>query len=507
MKLYLRALVFGALVALLNPVWALRAPIVPIPGYEILEYLESSGEQYIDTGIVYASDTKLEQRFCFSGTPGKMEQMGALDSVSGIYHRFHWGVADGATLRYLKWVGSGFETTVYPDADGWVNVTLDAALTQFTESGHSTISLFARKNEGAYKCGNFRVGQTCIWKGGVLVRNMVPVRRKSDNVLGLYDYCQSKFYENEGTGEFEAGSAMDFFMITKPIPDILHPIDLPFEAYCPLPEVRDGKGRLLTKDVDYTVEWTDNARYGMGTCTVTGAGDFVNARPLSTTFVIAPKVNLPKEFQQLFYLETTGTVHYIDTDIHPTLNTRIMVLVQMTAKANTQVIGILDTPQWRRFHLAGKWINSSKHYFAGGVGGSESQYTNDDGLVIDAGWNVLTMDTLNKTLSVNGGANYNILATSGNLPTVSTLRIFGRASNDSTYNIGNPVKIAYVGIYECDEKAYEFIPCRRKSDGTLGLYDVVGKQFYVNNGSSEGGFVAGPEVGDVGSNGLVVIVR
>ncbi|MBR5457422.1 MAG: hypothetical protein IKV56_01530, partial [Kiritimatiellae bacterium] len=91
MKIYLRAFILGVLVALLNPVWASRAPIVPIPGCDILEYLQSSGEQYIDTGIVYAKDTRLEQRFCFSGTPGKMEQMGALDSVSGIYHRFHWG--------------------------------------------------------------------------------------------------------------------------------------------------------------------------------------------------------------------------------------------------------------------------------------------------------------------------------------------------------------------------------------------------------------------------------
>lgn len=218
MKLYLRALVFGALVALLNPVWALRAPIVPIPGYEILEYLESSGEQYIDTGIVYASDTKLEQRFCVVNFNGKQMQMGAIDAVPGtdpvVHHRFHWGVKTYNTLQYVAGVGIGGNPgDIIADSDGWVNLSLDATAVgqNYTESGHSSIGLFGRNSGGTFTCGNFRVGQTCIWKGSNLVRNMVPVCRKSDSVLGLYDYCESKFYENEGSGYFVAGPAMKLF--------------------------------------------------------------------------------------------------------------------------------------------------------------------------------------------------------------------------------------------------------------------------------------------------------
>ena len=178
----------------------------------------------------------------------------------------------------------------------------------------------------------------------------------------------------------------------------------------------------------------------------------------------------------------------------------------MTTKANTQVVGILDTPNWRRFHLAGKWVNASRHYFAGGVGGYETQYTTDERLLIDAGWNKLTMDAANQTLSVNDGTTY-ALGTSGTLPTESTLRIFGRASNLSDYSVGNPVRIADVAIYEGGEKMHEFIPCRRESDGVLGLYDTVAKQFLVNSGSAEGGFVAGPELEEADSNGLVIFVR
>ena len=75
------------------------------------------------------------------------------------------------------------------------------------------------------------------------------------------------------------------------------------------------------------------------------------------------------------------------------------------------------------------------------------------------------------------------------------------------YSVGNPVRIADVAIYESGEKTHEFIPCRRKSDGVLGLYDTVAKQFLPNSGSAEGDFIAGPELEEADSNGLVIFVR
>ena len=485
------------------------ASIVPVPGYDILEYLESSGTQYIDTGVVYANDTKLTQRFCVVDFAGAMMQMGALDRIANVWHRFHWGVAGESTLRYIKWIGLGNvgQTTLPAGADGWVDVSIDASDQSYTEDGHSTIAIFARNESGTFTCGKFRVGITRIWKGTDLVRLLVPARRLSDNALGLYDYCEPKFYENGGSGEFAAGPAMKYLVVAKAIPDSLQSIDSPVEAYCPLPVVKEVfTGRTLTKDVDYTVAWTNNTRFGEGTCTVSGAGDYATATPGSATFLIVPQAKLPHEFQRLLYLETTGTVHYVDTDIHPTANTRITAVAQTTANANTYLVGILDTPQWRRFHLGAKWMINQKLYLAGGVGGNETQYTNDDRLLIDAGWNKLTMDAANKVLSVNDGTTYE-LGTSGTLPTESTLRIFGRMSNSESHNVGNPVRIADVAIYESGEKTHEYIPCRRESDGVLGLYDVVDKLFLVNSGSAEGGFLAGPELKDDWVSGFIYIVR
>ena len=46
-----------------------------------------------------------------------------------------------------------------------------------------------------------------------------------------------------------------------------------------------------------------------------------------------------------------------------------------------------------------------------------------------------------------------------------------------------------------------------KSYGVLGLYDIVGKQFLVNSGSAEGGFLAGPGLKEASASGLTIFVR
>lgn len=46
-----------------------------------------------------------------------------------------------------------------------------------------------------------------IWDDGTLVRDFIPVYRKSDNKPGLYDLVNGVFYSNEATSgsDFTAG--------------------------------------------------------------------------------------------------------------------------------------------------------------------------------------------------------------------------------------------------------------------------------------------------------------
>jgi hypothetical protein len=62
-------------------------------------------------------------------------------------------------------------------------------------------SIDSRKAVGRlFKCN--------IYNGGQLVRNFIPAKRRSDNIVGLYDAVNKQFYTNAGSGSFTAGPVL-----------------------------------------------------------------------------------------------------------------------------------------------------------------------------------------------------------------------------------------------------------------------------------------------------------
>ena len=51
----------------------------------------------------------------------------------------------------------------------------------------------------------FRVYSAYVKKNNTYVKNVIPCRRKSDNVIGMYDTVTNTFYTNQGRGTFIAG--------------------------------------------------------------------------------------------------------------------------------------------------------------------------------------------------------------------------------------------------------------------------------------------------------------
>ena len=54
--------------------------------------------------------------------------------------------------------------------------------------------------------GSFKTYYWKIFDNNVLVRNYIPCYRKKDNVVGLYDNINDKFYVNLGEGIFDKGN-------------------------------------------------------------------------------------------------------------------------------------------------------------------------------------------------------------------------------------------------------------------------------------------------------------
>ena len=191
-------------------------------GYTELEYIESSGTQYIDTGVVLKSKATVTTVGRFLSVP-----LGGPETI--------WGFLGGDTLpRWGCSIYAGYwlmnlnatTTSLAADANKhtFVNNTNGSISYESLVDGvslygrkefpqpqaytNNTLSayIFARNNNNT--AGNFsssRIFSFNIVQDDILVINLVPCRRNSDNVVGMYDTVNNRFYTNQGTGEFTAG--------------------------------------------------------------------------------------------------------------------------------------------------------------------------------------------------------------------------------------------------------------------------------------------------------------
>lgn len=82
--------------------------------------------------------------------------------------------------------------------------------------------------------------------------------------------------------------------------------------------------------------------------------------------------------------------------------------------------------------------------------------------------------------------------TEGQFQTGYTAVLFARISNSGTIEENNKSVIYYTKIWDNNILVRHFIPCYRKSDGVIGMYDLVENKFYTNSGT--GTFIKGNDI-------------
>ena len=188
-------------------------------GYTELEYIESTGTQYIDTGLnpkpdvtsvefeAAITDTSMEQIFGARQTAGAAGgSYNVFANVSPKQFRLDWvGNADAVVGGIV--VGTFYKFVL--NADGSVdfqNEHFGRAETK-TECNYN-MYLFGANNAGVYtenSLGKVRYkGAVKIKERGILVRDFIPAKNAS-GVVGMYDTVSGQFFTNQGTGEFVAG--------------------------------------------------------------------------------------------------------------------------------------------------------------------------------------------------------------------------------------------------------------------------------------------------------------
>ena len=194
------------------------ASVVP-DGYTQLEYIESAGTQYIDTGIsVPHESSKVVVQFSTSNTTQDAPISGYAYSTWGwstnmlyVSNKQKFGI--NGVVGPTVVAGTVYEVE-YSNTYFKINgATTSATFTGYVDGYNNTV-FYGNGKRGQYKLYFYK-----LYNGSLLVRDYVPAKRNSDGSVGLYDLVSNTFFGNSGTGTFTAGpeipQTIDGFLISK----------------------------------------------------------------------------------------------------------------------------------------------------------------------------------------------------------------------------------------------------------------------------------------------------
>lgn len=162
--------------------------------YRKLEYIQSSGKQYIDTGVIVKDITEIKVDFQ------------AVTILSGEnQYASSW-------VDYSNHIQIGINGNTFIDSGGvtYSQTSSVTARTQAVGVPLGTVNLhlylFAQsESTGALHYSSGRIFSCQITTADGLVRNFVPCKNP-DGVIGMYDVVNDEFYQNSGSDTFIAGT-------------------------------------------------------------------------------------------------------------------------------------------------------------------------------------------------------------------------------------------------------------------------------------------------------------
>ena len=183
-------------------------------GYTQLDYIQSTGTQYIDTGVTETADTAIDCSFDIVRAASDYVFGSKQDSQNTAYNAFF---SDNA-FEY------NYEELINDSSISFKSVTISQNVTETknkiiitdTDLGsaeyeksigtpqNETILICAiRKKDGTMRPygGTLKIRYFKIKQGNTIIRNFTPCKNPSGEV-GLYDYVTKSFYGNAGGGQF-----------------------------------------------------------------------------------------------------------------------------------------------------------------------------------------------------------------------------------------------------------------------------------------------------------------
>lgn len=190
-------------------------------GYIQLEYIESTGKQYINTNILANQDSKIRAKIAFLGASGE-NILGVRNTSTDVMDRLGL-ITFGSTNKIGCFFGKSSAQTIPIDSNpheydlNKSGILVDGVVYSFPSSTFSTsypVVLFGFNNgkDGVVKT------KSRIWNFDMDGHHFIPCKNPSE-VAGMYDIVEGEFYSSLGTAQFAAGPEA----IPEPKPEPLDP--------------------------------------------------------------------------------------------------------------------------------------------------------------------------------------------------------------------------------------------------------------------------------------------
>ena len=200
-------------------------------GYTQVEYIQSSGTQYINTGYKLQNTDQLIVDMLVGQSGGSYVEFGfrsdssAKNSMYSIDGRFVYGDANGYVASSDKLVTINERHLIIVNGNNYFVDDVKTTMSKtFTNGNNLDLYLFAYNNNGSVgaQSPSTRIyGVQIINSSRACVRNLIPVRNPS-GALGLYDLVENKFYANAGSGTFTAGADVSTSITASTVVSVPH---------------------------------------------------------------------------------------------------------------------------------------------------------------------------------------------------------------------------------------------------------------------------------------------
>ena len=185
--------------------------------YQEVEYIESTGTQYIKTNYIpqkfdsikclfsmsefYTSKSTHWTLFSAGTDTHQLIVLLAKDDVDGAYYKYF---ARGDAPRFNFYPNINIKYEINIDSNGIISCNNYTAQSRYQGAVDTPLYLMERANKSSPFKG--KIYNFIISNNEINVLHLIPCYRKSDGEIGMYDTVAKTFLTNQGTGTFLKGA-------------------------------------------------------------------------------------------------------------------------------------------------------------------------------------------------------------------------------------------------------------------------------------------------------------